>query len=120
MERRGCTRVEVSHPVLYRTDVDPRPKVGSTLDLSMEGTRIETPYRLIKGERLEISIAIDPQVIKCRGKVVHIQWSDGERLKAGIRFKELSSHDRLFLGQYVSYVVEKQERVPHSILRQRE
>ena len=112
--------MEVSHPVLYRTDVYPRPKVASTLDLSMGGTRIETPYRLIKGERLEISIAIDPQVIKCRGKVVHIQWSDGERLKAGIRFKELSSHDRLFLGQYISYVMEKQERVPHSILRQRE
>ena len=35
-ERRSYPRVEVSHPVLYFTDIYPRPKAASTVDLSIE------------------------------------------------------------------------------------
>ncbi len=107
-ERRNHPRVKVSHPVLYFTDSYPRPKVGSTVDLSLGGVRIETPYGLISGERLEISIAIRPQVIRCKGQVVHILWPGGERLKAGIRFEELSKKDGLYLGEYISNIIEQQ------------
>ncbi len=70
MERRIHSRIEVTCPVLYSPDIYPRPKAASTLDLSMEGVRIETLYLLIEGERLEISIAINSKVIKSRGHVV--------------------------------------------------
>ena len=98
--------MKVSHPVLYFTGSYPRPKVGSTVDLSLGGARIETPHALISGERLEISIAIRPHVIKCRGQVVHILWPGGERLKAGIRFEDLPKEDRLYLREYLSHVME--------------
>ncbi|NIS69341.1 MAG: hypothetical protein GTO12_10440 [Proteobacteria bacterium] len=101
-ERRSQPRVEISHTVLYFSDHYPRPRVGSTLDLSHGGTRIETPYGLRKGERLEISIAIDPRVIKCRGKVVHLLWVSSNKLRVGIRFDDLSKQDRLYLKQYIS------------------
>jgi len=107
MERRSHPRVEVSHPVLYFNDIYPSPKVNSTLDLSTGGARIETPYSLITGERLEITIAIDPQVIKCRGEVVYVLDSMGEGPKAGIRFEELSAHDKIYLRQYLAHVVGK-------------
>ncbi|NIS67604.1 MAG: hypothetical protein GTO12_01240 [Proteobacteria bacterium] len=106
MERRTYPRVEVSHPVLYSSNNHPRPKVASTLDLSVGGTRIETPYGLIAGETLKLSIAIHPQVIECRGEVVHILWQDGEGLKAGVRFDDLQKQDELYLGQYISYLRE--------------
>jgi c-di-GMP-binding flagellar brake protein YcgR len=109
-ERRNHPRVKVSHPVLYFTDSYPRPKVGQTVDLSLGGARIETTHGLISGERLEISIAIRPQVIKCRGQVVHILWPGGEKLKAGIRFEELSKQDRLYLGEYISYLIEQRNK----------
>ena len=108
MERRVHPRVEVSHPVLYFTDIYPRPKVARTVDLSLGGAKIETPYSLISGERLEISIAVHPQVIKCRGKVIHIQWRNDERLRAGVQFGELSNLDKLYLGQHISYITEHQ------------
>ena len=106
VERRAYPRVEVSHPVLFFTDIYPRPKVARTVDLSLGGTKIETPYSLISGERLEISIAIHPQVIKCRGKVVHVLQVSGEKPQAGIRFEEISEHDRFYLQQYISSVLE--------------
>ena len=107
MERRNYPRWGVSHPVLYFTDIYPRPKAASTLDLSLGGARIETLYCLITGERLEITIAIRPQTIKCRGKTIYVSGPEGGRMKAGIIFEELSEHDRNYLRQYLSHVMEQ-------------
>jgi c-di-GMP-binding flagellar brake protein YcgR len=108
VEKRQYPRVEVPQPVLYFTDIYPRPKMSTTVDLSVGGTRIETPYSPILGERLELSLAIQPHVIKSKGKVVHIRMLDNGKLEAGIQFDELSEHDRLYLRQYLFHVMEKQ------------
>ncbi|NIQ37502.1 MAG: hypothetical protein GTN81_02775 [Proteobacteria bacterium] len=107
LERRRFERIEAFHPVLYYSDIYPRPKVASTLDISLGGARIETRYSLIKSEGLDISIAIKPQVIKCRGRVMYALDPEGERQRVGIRFEDLSSQDSLFLGQYLSSMTEQ-------------
>jgi hypothetical protein len=107
MERRNHPRVEVSHPVLCFTDIYGRPKGGSTLDLSLGGTRIEMLYGLVTGERVEVTIAIRPQAITCRGKAVYVMGSNGGRMQAGIKFEELSEYDRLYLQEYLSQVMEE-------------
>ena len=112
MERRSCPRIEISHPVIYLPDVHPRPKIAKTLDLSMGGTRIESRYGLVKDEGLKITICTDSEVLKCRGKVVHVRDMDDGRMEAGIEFEELSKGDRIYLGQYLSYVIDRQTRVP--------
>lgn len=108
MERRNYPRVKVSHPVIYLPDVYPRPKIAKTVDMSMGGTKIETLYSLAENEGLEITICTDSEVIKCRGKVVHIMGPENGKMKAGIEFEELSKGDRIYLGQYLSYVMEQQ------------
>jgi len=118
IEQRFHPRIRVSHPALYFSHIYPRPRVASTVDLSLGGTRIETPYSLIFGEHLDISIAIRPQVIQCRGRVVHVRTSQGEdspiglRFEAGIRFEGMSEQDRLYLTDYLSGMME--EVNPHS------
>ena len=86
IERRNRPRVKISHSILYSSDVYPRPKVASTLDLSLGGTKIESPYNLTRDEGLEITIAIHPQAIKCRGKVMHVLWPENGKIEAGIQF----------------------------------
>ena len=108
MEKRAYPRVEASHPVLCLTQVSEGSRVGTTIDLGMGGAGIETLDRLTSGEGLELSIAIDPQVIKCKGTVVYVQSSDGEKLRVGIRFDEISEHDRLYLRQYLFHLLEQQ------------
>ena len=107
LERRVHPRVEVSHPALYVADIYPRPKVALTLDLSLGGTKIEILHSLSRDEGLEISIAIRPQTIKCRGKVIYVVGPRNGKMQAGIQFEELSEHDRLYLRQYLFYVIEQ-------------
>lgn len=114
MQKRSFHRIEATHPILYYSNVYPRPKVASTLDLSMGGAKIETRYALAKDEGLEIAIAIHPNVIKCKGTVVYVLELDGGRLLAGIRFDQLTKKDRLLLGQYIAYLAEHQTEQPDS------
>ena len=108
MERRNFPRVEATHPVLYFTESYPRPKVAWTLDLSLGGTRIVTSDSLTTGERFWINIAIHPEKIKCRGKTIYVLKPERGDMKAGIKFEELSVHDKLYLRQYLSYLLEQQ------------
>jgi c-di-GMP-binding flagellar brake protein YcgR len=108
MEKRKYPRIEASHPVLYYSDIYPRPKVASIVDISLGGARIETRYALMEYEGLDISIAIQPQVIKCKGRVMYVLDSEGERLQAGVRFEDLSPQDSNFLGQYISSIADQQ------------
>jgi hypothetical protein len=109
IERRRHPRVKLSHTALYFSDTYPTPRVAKTVDLSLGGTRIETtPYGLIPGEDLELSIVIHPEVIKCRGKVIHILKLPGERQQAGVRFESMSKHDSLYLGEHISSIIEQQ------------
>lgn len=109
MERRNHPREQVSHPVLYISDIYPETLATLTVDLSVGGTRIETAYSLMKGERLQISIGIHPQVIKCRGQVVHIPRVSGQTPMAGVRFEEMSKQDGLYLREYISYLMEQRD-----------
>ncbi len=109
-EKRSHPRVKASYPVLYSSHVYPRPKVGSTIDLSRGGARIETPFSLIPGETIEISIALNSQVIKCRGRVVSTSSLDGGRPAAGVEFEHISKHDELYLAEYISYLMDEEGR----------
>ena len=106
IDRRRHRRVETSHPVLFYSDIYPKPKVAATRNLSPGGARIETRSLLTKREGLDISIAIQPQVIKCRGRVVYVLDSDEERMTVGIRFEDLSEEDGLSLRQYLDSLTE--------------
>ncbi len=114
IERRTHPRVKVSHPVLYFSDLYPKSRVSETIDISLGGTRMETtPFTLVFGEDLDLSIAIHPQVIRCRGKVVRVmQVADesatvGIRFEAGLRFEGISKDDRSYLGDYISHVMKQ-------------
>jgi hypothetical protein len=107
-ERRSYPRIRVSGSVLYSKDVYPSLTLGSTLDLSVGGTKIESLYGLRGGDRLNLTIGIDPQTIKCRGTVIYVIQPDGGKIQAGIKLEELSEQDRLDLKQYLTHVIEQQ------------
>ena len=107
MERRHFPRVEASNPVLYLTDSYPRPNLAWTLNLSLAGTKIESSNGLMTGERFWMHIAIHPQTIKCRGKAIYVLETDTGSMKAGIKFEDLSKDEKLYLRQYISYIMEQ-------------
>jgi c-di-GMP-binding flagellar brake protein YcgR len=104
MERRRYLRVKALHPMLYCEEVRPRPRSGSTLDLSLEGVAIETHHPLTRGELLEVSIALNSRLIDFSGKVVYVQPLKGKKFKAGIRFERITKKTRHILEEYLSHV----------------
>jgi c-di-GMP-binding flagellar brake protein YcgR len=100
-ERRRHPRFNASYAALFFTDTYTKPKVATLFDLGLGGIRIQTPYSLCSGESLEISFAIHPQIIRCRGRVVHVLWRSIEDVMAGIRFEVLSEQDRLYLEKHI-------------------
>jgi len=109
LEKRRGVRVQVSGTVLYRKHIYPRLTIASFLDLSMEGTRIESLYPLNVHEKIELSIAMGEKAMKCRGRVRYVlrEEEDG-KVRAGVEFEPLSESDRVYLRQYLSYVEEAQ------------
>jgi len=107
MERRKHHRIEAFHPVLYYSDTYPRPKIASTLNISLGGAGIETRFPMMRSEGLEISIAIRSHVIKCRGEVVYVLDSEGEKVRVGVQFEGLSKEDNSFLGEYLSSITKR-------------
>ncbi|NIS62612.1 MAG: hypothetical protein GTO13_18480 [Proteobacteria bacterium] len=103
-ERRIFPRVEVSNPVLYFIDSHPGPNIGWTLDLSLGGARIESSNGLRTAERFWMQIAIPSQTIKCGGKAVYVLETRNGNLNAGIKFEELSAHDKRYLRRYLSHL----------------
>lgn len=106
-EKRNHPRVEVSHPVLYFSEIHTSPSLTTTTDIGLGGARIETPYNFMIGQAIELAIAINPQVIHCRGQVVHVLL-DGERPMAGIRFEGMSQQDKVHLQEHIYSVMEQQ------------
>ena len=107
-ERRNYPRIKASCSVAYSKVIYPKSTAASTVDLSEGGTKIQSLYSLDKDETLEISIAIKGQVIKSRGKVIHVVEREDGKIEAGIQFQELSEKDKLHLRQYLFHVMEKQ------------
>jgi c-di-GMP-binding flagellar brake protein YcgR len=100
MERRNFPRVEASNPVLYFPDLNPRPKIAWTVDLSLGGARIKPSHGLATGKSVWMHIAVYPETIKCRGRPVYVLPVNGS-MAAGVKFEGLSEHDKLSLKQYL-------------------
>ncbi len=107
-EKRNYPRIKASCSMVYSKDIYPKSTVASTVNLSEGGAKIQTLYSLDKDETLEISIAIAGQVIKSRGKVIHVVEREDGKIEAGIQFQELSEMDKFHLRQYLFQVMEMQ------------
>jgi hypothetical protein len=108
MEKRVYPRVESFHVVRYRKGFYSGQKVASTVNLSLGGAKIRTPYGLEKGEGLEIAIGFpaDSRAIECRGKVKYVLEQEDGRTIAGIQFERLLENDSLYLWQSLYYLKE--------------
>jgi c-di-GMP-binding flagellar brake protein YcgR len=100
-ERRNHRRVSVSRPLIYKSDIYPKNRVASTLDLCLGGARIEDASSLYDQEKLSLWFSVEPRVISCRGRVVHIQQV-GKKYSAGISFEAMAEDDQEYLTQYLS------------------
>jgi hypothetical protein len=107
-ERRNHPRARASLSVLFSKDIYPKLTVATILNLGFGGVQIKSLYSLNKGDRLDLTLGLPTKAVKCQGRVMYALKSKEGSVKAGIRFDLLPVSDRLYLGQYLSYL-----RGPH-------
>ncbi len=74
---------------------------GRTLDISGGGIRLELYHPLPLRSMVEVTLALDEDLVDVRGKVVYLEEIDDERCAMGIQFLEMSVEDRQRLAQYL-------------------
>lgn len=74
---------------------------GRTLDISTGGIRLELHYSLPLRSVVELTLALDEELIEVRGKVVYLKEIDDERCAMGIQFTDMTAKDRQRLGRHL-------------------
>ncbi len=79
---------------------------GRTLDISTGGIRLELHYSLPLRSVVELTLALDEELIEVRGKVVYLKEIDDERCAMGIQFTDVGPDSQRRLDAYV------EDRIP--------
>ncbi len=74
---------------------------GRTLDISPGGIRLELHHPLPLRTIVEMSLALDNDLVDVRGKVVYLEEIDDDRCAMGIQFIDVADQARLLLERYV-------------------
>ncbi len=75
---------------------------GRTLDLSPGGMRLELHHPLPLRTIVEMSLALDNEIVDVRGKVVYLEEIDDDRCAMGVQFLDVGEEARQVLERYVA------------------
>ncbi len=106
-EKRNTFRLNASCPCTYtRFDEDGIPydqRPSKTLDLSLEGVKLQTSFPVDLGEMLKITMALGEDLVTFRGQVVHVKRSAEEGFNLGLSIKDIGKIDKIALTRYIYY-----------------
>lgn len=87
-----------------------------TMDLGLDGMRIETSEHLSKGASLDIQLVLGRKSICPRGEVVYSHVLSEGRYVSGVEFVESSEKDRRRLRGYLTTLKEQKRGWPDGLL----
>jgi len=102
-EKRKFIRCDSIHLLDYLV-LDPdgsegRYSMGRTLDVSLNGLKMETSYELPKGAELQITVGLEDDLIDMIGRVIHTAQKSGRHI-SGIEFVKMSPEGRRVFQLY--------------------
>lgn len=104
-DRRNSIRVKMFCPaVCTRFDNGGRTceLVPSTaMDISSRGVKLKYGFIVTPGEILEITMALGPNMVTFRGRVVHMKPAEDQSFELGTRIEEIQNQDRIALTRFV-------------------
>lgn len=103
-EKRKYTRRDALHLLDYTViDGDGNPgsySMGRTLDVCIDGLRLETTTPLHTDTKLRLTVGFQDQLIDVEGKTTHTSPYN-DRYIAGVSFSRVSKNGRRFLSKYL-------------------
>ncbi len=77
-----------------------RYSMGRTLDVSINGLKLETVYSLSSVESLEITVGVEEDLIDLQARITYTEQS-GDRFVSGLEFIRMSTEGRRVLRRYI-------------------
>lgn len=84
--------------------------MGRTIDVSIDGLKLETAYPLRPNIRLLITIGIEEDLVDLEGRTTHATPRDG-RYVTGITFLKITKEGRRILALYVKAFNERKNKM---------
>ncbi len=103
-EQRKFIRYDALHlldyVVLDENGVPGNYSMGRTIDVSIDGIKLETSIPLKINTRLLITVGLEDDLIDLEGKTTHTSRQDG-RFVSGVGFLKISKEGRRIIAKYV-------------------
>ena len=87
--------------------------MGRTLDVSLNGVKLETVYQLPADSELEITVGIEQDLIDLTGRVTHTN-SRGGRYVSGVEFVKMPAEGRRIFRLYAEAFKKHQDETPEA------
>ena len=104
-ERRRYPRLDslnlVSYSLIDRNISGEGARMARTIDMSLNGLKIETSRPFAPGDILKIEVAIGDAIILAKGRVVHATQLGPNKFDIGLCFTEISDSDRELLLKHL-------------------
>lgn len=111
-EKRKFIRLDSLHLldyiVLDRERSKGRYSMGRTLDVSVNGIKMETVYPLSTDNTLEITVGIEEDLVDMEGRITYCQ-KEGDRFVSGIEFIRMSPEGRRVFRRYTEAFKQQQK-----------
>jgi hypothetical protein len=76
-------------------------RMGRTLNVSEGGCLLETHIPLKKGQEVQLTAALDEQIMELEGTIVHVKPCGEKGFCSGIQFKEMKKEGKEILKKYI-------------------
>lgn len=103
-EKRKFIRLDSIHLLDYLV-VDPQGKqgrysMGRTLDVSVNGLKLETIYPLSVNDNLEITVGVEEDLVDLLARITHTEKKAEDCYVSGLEFIKMSSEGRRIFRRY--------------------
>lgn len=75
--------------------------MGRTLNVSESGILLETHFATVPGHYLNLTVAIEDDLVDIRGRIVHSSTGEADKYQAGIQFLDIDDHALEILKKFI-------------------
>jgi c-di-GMP-binding flagellar brake protein YcgR len=111
IEKRRHIRIDsenLSHVAVEDREGPVAEGIGKTLNISESGILLETHFPMESGQGVDLTLALEEELVTVKGEVVHCRIDDRGAARTGVRFRDLDDAALRVLKQFV--VLFRQQR----------
>jgi c-di-GMP-binding flagellar brake protein YcgR len=104
IEKRRHIRIDsenLSHVIVENAEGPVNEGIGKTLNISESGILLETHFPMESGQGVDLTLALEEELLGGRGEVVHSRTDEQGISRTGIQFKDVDDATLRVLKQFV-------------------